>query len=201
MRLTATLFSAALGLALGLPQAEASPILRAAFDVGATTYGLTGATIGANTASNGDATLSNGVVNALSIGAMVAPTYYDGGDTTVIRIDFLTPVSAFGLDWYANRANPTLSVYDSGNTLLESLTLDWTLFPAPLGYPTGFIGLDVGSNSIAYATIDTPLSGNELYVDNLIYQRSAAAVPLPATLPLLAIGAAGLAAIRRRKAA
>lgn len=200
MRLKSPLLTAAIALFLGLSQAEASPILRAAFDVGATTYDLTGATDGSTTATNGDAALSNGVVIGGSIGPLVAPNYYDGGDSSVIRIDFLNPVSAFGLDWLANNANPTLSVFDSSNTLLESLTLDWTTFLSVGGFPQGFIGLDVGSNAIAYATIDTPLNGNELYVDNLIYQR-AAAVPVPATLPLLAIGVAGLAAIRRRKAA
>lgn len=200
MRLTPALFTTALGLFLSLPPAEASPILRAAFDVGATTYDLTGASFNAVTASNGDATLSNGAVANTTLGAMVSPTFYDGGDASVIRIDFMNPVSAFGLDWFANNSNPTLSVFDSGNTLLESLTLNWLSFPILYGFPTGFIGLNVGSNTIAYATIDTPLNGDELYVDNLIYQR-AAAVPGPATLPLLAIGAAGLATIRRRKAA
>jgi hypothetical protein len=193
------LIVATFGLVLVLPQAEASPILRAGFDVGATTYNLSGATTGSVTATDGDANLSNGSVASITIGSMVSPTYYDGGDSSVIRIDFLNPVSAFGLDWYSNNANPTLSVFDSGNTLLESLTLNWTSFPTIDGFPTGFIGLDVGSNSIAYATIDTPLNGNELYVDNLIYQRTTA-VPEPATLPLAAIAAAGLIAIRRRKA-
>jgi hypothetical protein len=101
------------------------------------------------------------------------------------------------LDWDSNRQNPTLSVFDSGNHLLESLTLDWTTFPRSPFFPFGFIGIDVGSNSIAYATIDTPLNGNELFVDNLIYQR--AAVPEPASLSLFAIGALGAASLRRKQ--
>lgn len=192
--------AALLGLVLTLPQAEASAILRTGFNPGATSYDLTGATSGSATATNGNATLSNGAVSGSSIGSELAPNYYDGNDSSVIRIDFLNPVSAFGLDWYANNANPTLSVFNSNNILLESLTLDWTQFPKFDGYPIGFIGLNVGSNNIAYATIDTPLDGNELFVDNLIYQRSAD-VPEPATLPLMFIGTLGvIAAIRRRKA-
>jgi hypothetical protein len=64
-----TLFSAthktlvlALGLTAACASAQATPILRAAFDPGATTYNLTGATINATTASDGDATLTNGKV-------------------------------------------------------------------------------------------------------------------------------------------
>ena len=188
-----------LGMTALLPQAEASAILRAEFNPTATTYGLDNAIFGSTTATNGDATLINGSVSTLNSGNLVGNSYYDGADASVIRINFLNPVAAFGLDWNSNNANPTLSVFNSANVLLESLTLDWTQFPAPDGYPTGFIGLNVGINSIAYATIDTPRNGNELYVDNLIYQRTAA-VPVPATLPLLAIGAASLIAIRRRKA-
>lgn len=196
-----TLIAATLGLFLALPHAEASPILRSDFESGATTYDLSGAAFYGVTATNGNATLSNGLVSGFTIGSMLGPIYYDGADSSVIRIDFLNPVSAFGLDWYSNSANPTLSVFNSNNTLLESLTLNWADFSAVSGYPYGFIGLDVGSNSIAYATIDTPLNGNELYVDNLIYQQTAAvSVPVPATLPLVAIGVAGLIAFGRRKA-
>jgi hypothetical protein len=193
------LATATLGLVLALPNANASPILRAGFNANATTYNLSGATINSVTATNGDATLLNGIVSGYGNTSLPAPTYYDGGDSSVIRIDFLNPVSAFGLDWFANNANPTLSVFNSSNVLLESLTLDWTKFSKVDSYPTGFIGLNVSSNAIAYATIDTPLNGGELYVDNLIYQRSAT-VPVPATLPLLCIGALGLIANRRRKA-
>lgn len=200
-----TLFSAthktlvlALGLTAACSSAQAAPILRAAFDPSATTYGLAGATLGATTASNGDATLTNGSVVGGGGGPFVAPIYYDGGDSSVIRIDFATPVSAFGFDWLANNQNPTLSVFDSGNNLLESLTLNWTTFPRLNGiFPFGFIGIDVGSNSIAYATIDTPLNGSEIYLDNLIYQR--AAVPEPASLSLFAIGALGATSLRRKR--
>lgn len=192
--------AALLGFVLTLPQAEASAILRTGFNPGATSYDLTNATIGSTTATNGDATLRNGDVSRGSRGSVLAPSYYDGNDSSVIRIDFLNPVSAFGLDWIAGNANPTLTVFNSSNILLESLTLDWTQFPISRGLPIGFIGLNVGSNEIAYATIDTPLNGNELFVDNLIYQRSAT-VPEPATLPLMFIGTLGvIAAIRRRKA-
>lgn len=196
-----TLLMAVLGLAFALPQVQAASINRVDFSAGAGTYDLTGVPDGTIAPTNGEVTLTNGVVqNVGSAGLLSGQVYYDGNDSSVIRIDFASPASAFGLDWLANNANPTLSVFDSGNSLLESLTLDWTTFPLVPGFPfsNGFIGINVGANAIAYATIDTPLNGNELYIDNLIYQ--AAAVPAPATLPLLAIGGLALAARRRKSA-
>ena len=185
----------ALVLALALAaigSAQSASIGRAQFDATATSYNFTGAAFASVTATDGHVTATNGIVVPVGIGStgLASPTYNDGGDASVITFSFSSPVSAFGLDWYANRANPTLSVFDSGNNLLESLTLDWTTFPTFSNSPYGFIGLNAGSNSIAYATIDTPLIGGELFVDNLIYQTSAAAVPEPSTFILLAMGAA-----------
>lgn len=68
--------------------------------------------------------------------------------------------------------------------------------PVAGGDPYGFIGLNAGSNVIAYAIIDTPRAGNELYVDNVIYQS--AAVPEPATLALFGMGTLAVAMMRRR---
>jgi len=195
-----TLLLAVYGFVLALPPVQAASINRGDFNVGAGTYDLAGVTNLTAAPTNGEVTLTNGyTINVGSLGLLHNEAYYDGGDLSVIRIDFANAVSAFGLDWLASQANPTLSVFDSGNSLLESLTLDWTTFPLAAGFPFGFIGINVGNNTIAYATIDTPLSGHELYIDNLIYQR-VAAVSAPATLPLLAIGGFALAA-RRRKAA
>lgn len=198
LSLTSTTVVLALGLTVA-GSANATAILRADFDPSAHTYGLAGAVTNATTTTNGEVTLVNGVVRTTTAGNIVAPAYYDGNDASVIRINFSNPVSAFGLDWISFKSNPTLSVFDSSNNLLESLTLDWTAFPVATAasYPYGFIGLNEGANSIAYATIDTPLNGNELFVDNLIYQTAAVSVPEPASLSLLAIGAALL---RRKQA-
>jgi hypothetical protein len=186
MKKNALFAAAALALSIAAPLAQATAITRANFSSNAVTYNLSSGV------SNGDVTISNGTLMSLSIGSISGTAYYDGGDSSVIRIDFANPVSAFGLDWYSNSANPTLSVYSSSNTLLESLTLDWTLTNA-----LGFIGINLGSDLIAYATIDTPLNGNELVVDNLTYQR-AGTVPAPATLSLLALSGAAMLRARRK---
>lgn len=184
---------------VGANSVQAASISRAEFNPDAVNFNFESAAINSTTAADGNLSVINGRVTPLgSIGGLSGKSYYDGADSSVIRFDFLNPVSAFGLDFLANNANITLSIFNSANNLIESLTLDWTKLPR-VPFPYGFIGLNAGSNSIAYATIDTPLNGNELYVDNIIYQSTA--VPEPASmLGLLGIGALGtLSGIKRQQ--
>ncbi|WP_016951811.1 PEP-CTERM sorting domain-containing protein [Anabaena sp. PCC 7108] len=190
-------------ITLGLAaNAQAASINRSDFNPDAVNFDFASSAPSSTVATDGNLTVTNGVVlNIGSYGSLNGNTYYDGNDASVIRFDFLNPVSAFGLDFAANNADITLSIFDNVNNLIESLTLDWTTLPGS-PFATGFIGLNAGSNSIAYATIDTPLNGNELYVDNLIYQyqSSPTSVPEPASLiGILGLGAFGVTSLRKRK--
>ncbi|WP_353931230.1 PEP-CTERM sorting domain-containing protein [Okeanomitos corallinicola TIOX110] len=184
--------------------AQAASINRSDFNADAVNFDFESSAPNSTVATDGNVTVTNGrILSVGSIGSVSGNTYYDGADASVIRFDFLNPVSAFGLDFLANNADITLSIFDNANNLIENLTLDWTTLPRAGGFPNGFIGLNAGSNSIAYATIDTPLNGNELYVDNLVYQyATATAVPEPASLiGILGLGAFGVTSLRKRKTA
>ncbi|MEO1431299.1 MAG: PEP-CTERM sorting domain-containing protein [Cyanobacteria bacterium J06633_8] len=186
-------------LSLGFIQvnsAEAASIGRSDFNPDATEFNFDG-TSGTDV-TDGNLSVTNGVVSGYDRPTnMSGYTYFDGGDSSVIRFDFLEEVSALGMDFYANNADITFSVFDKSDNLIENLTLDWTTQDAPTGYPEGFIGLDVGSNLISYATIDTPRNGNELFVDNVVYQSAAQSVPEPASmLGLLAVTSLGAASLK-----
>lgn len=195
----------ALGIGvIGTSSAQAASISRSDFNADAVNFDFESTTLGSTTATDGALTVRDGrVTNISSLGLVSGRAYYDGADSSVIRLDFLNPVSAVGVDFTSNIADTTLRIFDSANTLIESLTLSSATLPKAPGtpFPTGFIGLDAGSNLIAYATIDTPLNGNELYVDNIIYQS--VAVPEPASmLGLLGVGVVGtISSIKRKQKA
>jgi PEP-CTERM motif len=179
--------------------AHAASLSREDFNSQAVKFDFEGIPDNTSDVKAGNLSVTNGLTfNIGSFGLINGTSYYDGFDPSVIRFDFLKSVSAFGLDFIANNADITLSAFDKNNKLIESLTLDWTKVVNLDGYPSSFIGLDVGSNSIAYATIDTPLNGNELYIDNVIYQH--ADVPEPASIMgLLGLGAFATSNLKRRK--
>ncbi|MBG1268907.1 PEP-CTERM sorting domain-containing protein [Nostoc sp. WHI] len=184
---------------IGASSSQAASISRPDFNADAVNFDFESTAGGSLVATNGNLSVTNGVVFPIgSVGLVSGNAYYDGADSSIIRFDFLNPVSAFGLDFIANNADITLSIFDNADNLINSLTLDFTTLPA-LPFPSSFIGLNAGSNSIAYATIDTPLDGNELSVDNLIYQSTA--VPEPASmLGLLGVGALGtISGIKRKQ--
>lgn len=195
---------AAIALGFGVidtPSSQAASINRSDFNADAINFDFESTSTNSTTATDGNLTVTNGVTQNLgTFGYMSGKSYYDGFDSSVIRFDFLNSVSAFGVDFLANNANITLSIFDKADNLIDSLTLNWTTLPKEV-YPFGFIGLNAGSNSIAYATIDTPLNGNELYIDNIIYQtQTATSVPEPVSaLGLLAFGTLGAGSMLKRK--
>lgn len=197
------IFASAIALGVGVVGAsssQAASISRADFNADAVNFNFESAVLGSSVATEGNLSVTNGVVtNVGTRGLLSGNSYYDGFDSSVIRFDFVNAVSAFGVDFTANNADITLSIFDNADNLINSLTLDFRTLPTAIGFPVGFIGLNAGSNSIAYATIDTPLNGNELFVDNAIYQSTA--VPEPASvLGLLGLGALGtISGIKRKQ--
>ena len=180
--------------------ANAGLITRAEFGPSATEYDFTGTSPGQVIVGDGNLSLSNGSVEIVgTVGTLSGGAYYDGGDSSVIRLDFANAVSAVGLDFFVNSQPTTLSLFNSANLLIETTTLSHIGLPIAVsgGAPYGFIGLNVGSAIISYATIDTPLIGLELYIDNIIYQSSS--IPEPSTLAILALGIMGLASRRFKR--
>lgn len=190
-------FSAVLSFLL-MGTANAIPIDRVDFDSSAIEYGFDDASIGDVVASDGNLFVTNGVVATIARGDLIVPTYYDGNDASVITLEFSSYVSAIGLDFNSNNADTTLSVFDDSFNLIEAFTLATLDQVSCDGFLCGFVGIDVGSNLIAYVTIDTPLNGDELFIDNIIYQAS---VPEPTTLALLGLGLAGIGFSRKKKTA
>jgi hypothetical protein len=185
---------------------QAASVIRTDFGPAATEFDFTGAS--GTTVTSGNLNVTGGVVtNAVAWPGTTLPNYYDGDDSTLIRLDFSSPVAAVGMDFMANRVDTTLTLYDATNTVLESYTLPAAGLATYDGYPYGFIGIDYGSEAVSYAIIDTPLDGNELYIDNIIYQGGSVppapgpapvTVPAPGAIVLAGIGGGLIGWLRRR---
>jgi hypothetical protein len=114
---------------------------------------------------------------------------YGNGD---FYFDFTSNVSAFGLQIGAVNFTQTLSAFDSGGNLIESVTI-FNQSPSFVGY-YGIASLsdNIGSFSLS--------SGSDWVVlDNLSYVGGGAPVPEPSTMLLFGAGLAGLVGYTRRK--
>lgn len=125
----------------------------------------------------------------------------DGGG---IRIDFAAPV--FSVGGYFNYYSPvTLQAFDAANNLLGSVSSLFSINAAGLGDPDSapneLLQLAI-SGGAAYVLFTGDSAGGSFTLDDFSYHPEAPAgqpapVPEPATLPLLATGAA-VALLKRR---
>jgi hypothetical protein len=109
----------------------------------------------------------------------------------LLRIDFLSPVSAFGLN--VSGSYPySLKAYDESGFLIE------TFGPTAGSYNNYFMGI-ASTTAISYAVLGNIGGFDYLNVDNLTYNPIPNAVPLPATLTLMLSALSLLGFARRLK--
>jgi PEP-CTERM motif len=190
---------AALAALLVADVAAASPITRAGFTASAVNFDFGPANAG--TLTNGVVTAVGNLDNTLTSNNFVASNVIESANSVGIRLNFASPVSAVGMDFFSNNTPTTLSIFTSANVLIESVTISNVGLPigSPFSFPFGFIGLDAFNPIIDHAIINGGLGANVVdeRIDNVVYQVTA--VPEPASLTLVALGLAGaVRRIRRR---
>lgn len=115
------------------------------------------------------------------------------GDTIVLTFD--SPITAFGADFRGFVPSSQFSQFEIAGQTLDS--------PRASGFPTLFFGVisDSPFSTVTVRGLGFPI-GDSFGMDNVAYgSASPAAIPVPATLPLLALALAaigGLATARRR---
>lgn len=109
------------------------------------------------------------------------------------RVDFSSPVSAFGMVWGAANPNWTATAYDSGGNVIDT-----QIFLGGNGGASFVEFYGIKAPNISYAIFDS--SNDWLKVDNFEFVGGdTPRIPVPATLPLIAGGLAALGLLRRRR--
>jgi hypothetical protein len=116
------------------------------------------------------------------------------------RFDFSTAVSAFAFNFGASDLGWLLEAFDAAGNSLSSMVID----PVLASNSGDYFGLSSGT-PISFALL-TMLSenthdfdGDFVFLDRFTFKNASNDVPLPAALPLLASGIAGVAALRKKK--
>jgi hypothetical protein len=208
--ITMKTITGAIALALLAGNAAAVPINGTDGMGTATIVGQTGIANFENNGIGTSSSVTSGILTVSGIDGPIRvaddyPNQYNGrgnayldnnqGGTNGFRFDFATIVGAFAFNFGASDNVWTLTAFDAAGHMLESVAA-----PITNGSNAGnYIGLaDAG---IQYATLTTSFS-DWVFVDNLVYAAAqTAAVPEPGSIALLALGAVGVIAMRRRRAA
>ncbi len=117
------------------------------------------------------------------------------------RFDFIDEVTAFAFNFGASDENWMLQAFDTTGALIDQLIIH----PVLASNDGDYFGLSSGGQ-IAYALL-TLMSNDDDREDDFVFldrfttklNKDGSDVPLPAALPLLASGIAGVAAMKRRK--
>ena len=112
------------------------------------------------------------------------------------QIAFSTPVSAFAMLWLGSNVDWTVNLYNSSNTLLETL-----VFAPPTTQPTNkFYGAT--NNGISYVTLVAAGGFDFMKIDDFQFvpqSTTGSPVPEPGTMMLFATGAVALFGLRRTR--
>jgi hypothetical protein len=162
--------------------------------------GVTLTALGGTNLSNSNVLSARGLV--ASTGTRVfadtdgaSPTSWGDGSFSYLRADFAGGTTTVLLDFVADGSQdcyPFLRAFDSGNNPLASVSAGC------FSFGTG-VTLSVSAPNIAYITASWD-DANRIYngaLDNLRFEVLGTTIPEPATLALLGLGLAGLAAARR----
>jgi PEP-CTERM motif len=112
-----------------------------------------------------------------------------------MTFEFSSPVMGVGgfINYMPISTNPTISVYDSSHSLIESTTLN---FLTGGGTNTGqFVGFMESSNDIKYFELTDAFVG----ITNFTVADSSSTAPEPATMILFGAGLVGIVGFRRKK--
>ncbi|MEO0400275.1 MAG: VPLPA-CTERM sorting domain-containing protein [Pseudomonadota bacterium] len=113
-----------------------------------------------------------------------------------ITLEFDAPILAIGFDWFDDDTTDVYSLTVGGETFVNG-PFDSN------GSGDGFFGLvsDVGFSTLVFTSTAQGGFVRPFGVDNIAYALEPNVVPLPAGLPLLLTGLAGLSFAGRRKSA